>query len=142
MTPISNQSGGAGGHLLRLRGKLDDEGRAFPLLALDLDRAVVGFHDLLHDVETESETRRLVHGRRPREPLEDPAPVFRRNAEPLVPDEEADGVFQGLDGQTHGPGVAILDGVREEIGDDLVDSESVPDAEDRAQASITISEPV
>src|SRR5437867_2262541 len=118
----------------RRRGarQLDDEGRARPRKALHRDPSPESIHDLTHDPEPESQTAVVAVGDRPLEPLEDARLVLGGNSDPMVADEEPRGRNVASDIHLDGMARPVLDGIGEQIHDDLFHAQAVPLAHARA----------
>src|SRR5437868_1507920 len=84
--------------------------------------------DLAHDVEPHPEALGLAKAGGADEGLEDPALVDLRNPDPPITHREP-GV-SSLSNDSHSNRLArtVLESVREEVGDELLDAEPVPEA--------------
>src|SRR5262245_20189988 len=60
--------------------------------------------------------------------MEDPLDVGWSHTAPLIDDLDADAIDAGLTREPDGTALSVLDGIREEVGDDLIEPAAVPDA--------------
>jgi len=103
----------------------DGERGATPLPALQRDPAAVGGGELPHQPQPEAQPAAL-RGRGVRVPLEDPLLIGRRDADAVIANRDRDAVAGRLDLDAHGTFLTELQGVREEISDDLFDLGPIP----------------
>src|SRR6185295_15833099 len=122
---------GRPGHLADLRaprpraGELDDERRPRARLALDADLPLQRADDLLDDPEAEADAAEVARRRRQLEALEDPLLIAGRDADAVVSHAQARRVAV-LDAELDRLAVAVLERVRQQVGDHLLDPALVP----------------
>src|SRR4029453_6524561 len=108
--------------------QLEPERAPGALLALESDLAAMRVRDLPAERETEAGAadRTRVGGVHAEEPLEDLSLLRGGNSEPGVADADAGGAVAGRRADAAAPaGRGVLDGVREQIRDDLPDAVAV-----------------
>jgi len=90
-----------------------------------LNRSVVRFHDPPGDVEAQPEPAVMAGGHGALEPVEDARQVLGRDPDPVVADCQLKAGRVSLERDIDGLSGAELEGVREEVGDDLIESRAV-----------------
>src|SRR5690606_1618807 len=113
-------------------GEDDLEGGALAQRALHANGAAVGLDDLPRDPQAQAEAAVVAGGDGALETAEDAFLVRGGDADAVVLDDDVGGfaILEDLDDDRLA--LAVLDGVGEEVVDDLVDSKRVPVADDRA----------
>src|SRR5690606_36229640 len=111
-------------------GKLDDEGRAFPGLALEGNRSAVCLDDLTRDPEPEPEPTVVPVRNRALEALEDAPLLLERDPDPVIPNHQARAAVRGEHADLDRLARAVLEGVAEQVRDHLVHPHRVPKAAD------------
>src|SRR4051812_3349805 len=98
-----------------------------PELGVDGDATAVAFHDHLHHVETEAHPGDRLHGRGSLKRLEDLLRHPRIDAWTAVDDLEVRRIGHQIVADAHLDrlAAAVLDGVGEQVWDDLIEAEGV-----------------
>jgi len=95
-----------------------------------VDGAAKRRDDLVRDVEPEAQPAVLARGHSALEALEDVWKLVWRNADAVVLHGEKRGAMLGGDRDLNGLAAAELERVGEEVGDDLLEADPVPAADD------------
>jgi len=90
-----------------------------------LNRSAVRFHDPPGDVEAQPEPAVMTGGHGALEPVEDAQRVLGRDSDPVIADCQLESGRVVLERDIDRLSGAELDGVREEVGDDLIESRAV-----------------
>src|SRR3954464_9110632 len=116
--------------VLGLQRQLDRERRTVAGDALHPDLPSVRLDDVTRDPQSEPEPAVLPRPFGALEPLEDLLLVFGRDADPAVRHAQyrAGTLDAGLD--VDRPALAVLEGIRDEVGDHLLQADTVPDTLD------------
>ena len=126
--------------LVRVRGSSTVNVDPVAGRALDRDRAAERVDDLLDDPETETDAAVVAAGRGPLEAAEDALVIVGRDAEaPIADRDDARVVAAASSADVDRLAVAVLDGVRDQVGDHLVEAALVPAADDRRVGAWTFS---
>src|SRR5688572_24967815 len=115
----------------RLERQHHREGRSDAGLALNDDRTAVRLGELARDEQTEAEPAEMTQRHGALEPAEDPAQRLLLDADAVVRDRDPDRPVAVLGLDLDRLALAVLDGVGEEVREDLLDAEPVPAAGDR-----------
>src|SRR6267142_2013388 len=107
---------------LRPCRQVDGEGGARARSAVDFNRSAVSFHDPPGDVEAQPEPAVMAAGHGALESVEDAQQVLGWDPDPMVAHRELKPGRVALERDIDRVSGAELDGVREEVGDDLIDS--------------------
>src|SRR5579883_553842 len=110
----------------RTQGELDDELGPPVGLARDPHLTAVSLGEEADDPEPEAEATVVADRRHALEPLEDPLERVGRDPDPVIADRQARDAPVARDRDEDGLAGAVLDGVPDEVRDDLVDAEPVP----------------
>src|SRR4051794_9025926 len=99
-------------------------------LTVNGDPAAHGLDELADDEEPEAQPAIVPLGHRPLELIEDASLIGGRDADPLVRHADDGLGLLAADGHVDGQSAAVLHGVRQEVGDHLIDAKRVPGAEE------------
>src|SRR5690606_10021923 len=106
------------------------EQRTIPFLALESQLASMTLDNTARNIEAESQARDVGVVMQAFELTENFSMIWSRDSDAVVPDaDSSDVVFSG-EGDFDFLSVAVLDRVREEVRDDLFDSEAIPVGDD------------
>jgi len=127
--------GGVGGGVFagagrRLEGKGHGEGGTLSGLTFDADVAAERLDDLLDDPQAETEAAVVALGDGALEALEDTGLVLGGDADAVISHGEEGDLSVLDDGHLDGVVGAVLDGIGEQVGDDLLEAETIPAADD------------
>src|SRR5581483_9518476 len=114
-----------------LAWKLERESGALPLRALDGHAPAHRVGQLLDDPQAEPEPAVVLRRHRAPEPLEDALLVLRRDADAVIAHGERGQPVVRRGAELARFAGAILHGVGEKAGDDLIDAQPIPRADDR-----------
>src|SRR3954453_12037478 len=116
-----------------LKRKLDDERRTRPGKTVHADGATQLFDDPSHDEEAQAETVALTDQRPALERFEDALSELRLDSHSLIADGHPGHAALRVDARPdqHRTALAVLDRVRQQVGDDLIESSAVPASNDR-----------
>ena len=101
-----------------------------PGLAFDSDRSAERLDDLLDDPETETDAAIVAAGRGALEAPEDAFVVVGGDAQAPIADRDDRAVVLARDADVDRLAVAVLDGIRQEVRDDLIQPAPVPSSHD------------
>src|SRR5215468_839927 len=104
----------------------DHEARATIVSRLHVYRATVPGDDRAHDEQAQTKTAVVAHRHRALERPEDRLALGRADPETAVADHQRRPAIGGGDGDLDRPTEPELEGVGEQVGDDLVDPDAVP----------------
>src|SRR6267142_2991163 len=111
--------------------QVDGEGSARARSAVHLNRSAMRFHDPPADVEAQPEPAVMAAGHGALEPVEDAQQVLGCDADPMVADDQLKPGRVALERDVDRLSGAELDGVGEEVGDDLIQSRTVGAANEK-----------
>src|SRR5260370_31935940 len=112
-----------------LPGKGYRKGGALPDFAVPHDRSPVALDDLRHNVQSHTQTGNgsLLGTSRPIEALKDFLALLSRDTEAMITDTHRDRLWGGAQVHLDGLGIGrILDGIAEQVGEDLSQPGSIP----------------
>src|SRR5216683_2930388 len=94
---------------------------------------MVGLDDLSDDPQSQSQAAVLPGRHQSLESFEDAVPMFGRDSNSMVADRQAGPAIRNL-GHHHldRRALTVLDGIRNQIGDDLLDPKGIPKSPNRA----------
>src|SRR5258708_24783161 len=112
-----------------LEGKGHLKGRSSSNFAVHGDRSPMALNDLGHNVQPHAQTRdrSLLETSGPIEPLKNLVALFSRDANTMIVHPDGDRLWGGVEVHLHRLGVGrILDGIAEQVGEDLSEPVSIP----------------
>src|SRR5258708_27646655 len=107
-------------------GELDHDGRALTQGARHADGATVSLDDAAGDVEPDAETAVVPERSGSLEPRENAIDVLGSDADSAIRHREARPRARSLDTNVDRVSVSVLDGVGDQVDDDLFDARLVP----------------
>src|SRR6266702_974240 len=105
------------------------KGRTFPDFAVHRDGSSIALDDLRHNVQSHAQPadHALLGSSGPVEALKDFVALLSRDTQAMIADTDGDRVFRGGEIYLDGLGVgSILDGILQQVGDDLSQPVSIP----------------
>src|SRR5258708_25315096 len=112
-----------------LSGKGPRKGGSFPDFAVHGDRSPMALDDLRHNVQPHAQAgdRSLLGTSGPIEPLKNLVALFSRDANTMIVHPDGDRLWGGVEVHLDRLGVGrILDGIAEQVGEDLSQPVSIP----------------
>jgi len=108
--------------------KLDREAGTISWTTFDFNLAFMSLHDLSANIETESQARDIFRLAGSLEALENPALAFFRNSDAVIPNRKGEPLARSVDPNLNGLSGSVLNRVRKQVGEDLLDLAPIPPA--------------